>query len=63
MQIFVEKIRNEKNLSMSELAKLAGISKSTLYDIESGQSDPKLSTLCKISEALDVPCEKLFSCK
>ncbi|SHJ32156.1 helix-turn-helix domain-containing protein [Desulfofundulus thermosubterraneus] len=47
-------MRNEKNLSLQELAERAGISLSYLSEIERGTVYPALSTLKRIAEALEV---------
>ncbi|MCL2856149.1 MAG: helix-turn-helix transcriptional regulator [Oscillospiraceae bacterium] len=58
----VEEIRKQKGISLSELSRRSGIAKSTLFYIELNATDPKLSTICKIAKALDVPAGMLFSC-
>ena len=40
-------------MTQTELAKLAGISKTGLLNIENGTADPKASTLAAIQEALE----------
>ena len=47
-------LRKRKGLTLSELAKLAGVSKSTLSEIESGNVNPTISTLWAIARALGV---------
>lgn len=47
-------IRNKKNLSLNEVAKLTGVSKAMLGQIERGQSNPTVSTLWKIATGLKV---------
>jgi len=47
-------IRNERNLSLNEVAKLTGVSKGMLGQIERGQSNPTVSTLWKIATGLKV---------
>ena len=47
--------RTQKNMSQSELAKLANISISYLSLLERDKRDPNLSIVGKISEALKVP--------
>lgn len=63
MKIFIEKVRLEKGLSLSELARMSGVAKSHISNIESGEKYPTLPTLCKIAKALDVPAASLFSCE
>lgn len=50
-----------RRMSQGELAKLAGISQSTVAQIESGKKDPSISTLKKIADALDVHIAVLFA--
>jgi len=40
-------------LTQTDLAKLAGISKTGLINVESGASDPKVSTISAIQKALE----------
>jgi Cupin domain./Helix-turn-helix. len=47
-------IRNKRNLSLDETAKLTGVSKAMLGQIERGQSNPTVSTLWKIATGLKV---------
>lgn len=50
----VKYFREERGYSSKELCERAGISRSTLYKIESGKIIPKLSTLSKIVDALSL---------
>ncbi|GAA0076664.1 helix-turn-helix domain-containing protein [Clostridium sp. CTA-5] len=47
-------IRNKRSLSLDEVAKLTGVSKAMLGQIERGQSNPTVSTLWKIATGLKV---------
>lgn len=47
-------IRNKRNISLDEAAKLTGVSKAMLGQIERGQSNPTVSTLWKIATGLKV---------
>lgn len=51
--------RREKNISRYTLAKLTGISYRSLMEIEKG-GDVKVSTLVKISKALEINIKDLF---
>lgn len=53
-------LRNERNLSLGQLAKEAGISKAMLSDIEKGNSNPTINTIWKIANGLKVPYTKLI---
>jgi transcriptional regulator with XRE-family HTH domain len=49
------RLRSRKGLSLERLAKLAGVSRAMLGQIELGRSMPTIRVLCKISGALEVP--------
>ncbi len=56
----IKRLRTEKKLSMDELAKLSGVSKSMLAQIERGDGNPTLSTLWKLSNGMKVPFDALI---
>lgn len=56
----LKQIRDEKNVSLRELEKRSGISKTHLNAIEKQEKEPTLSVLLRIAKALDVPLEKLY---
>jgi transcriptional regulator with XRE-family HTH domain len=51
--------RTRTGLSLTELARRAGIAKSTLSQLESGTANPSVETLWALSVALDVPFSRL----
>ena len=55
----IKRLREERKLSMEELAKFSGVSKSMIAQIERGEGNPTLSTLWKISNGLKVPFDSL----
>ena len=55
----IRRLREERNLSMEELAKLSGVSKSMLAQVERGDGNPTLSTLWKLSNGMKVPFDAL----
>lgn len=57
----IASIRKRRNLSQHQLAKLAGVPRSTLSHIESGEGNPSLSNLSRLSQALQVSVEELLS--
>ena len=57
----VAELRERKGLSISELAKLSGISKSTLWEIENDKISPTVSTLWSIANALGVTFGELIA--
>jgi len=52
--------RRQTGLSLTEVARRAGIAKSTLSQLESGAGNPSLETLWAICVALDVPFSRLL---
>jgi transcriptional regulator with XRE-family HTH domain len=52
--------RERAGLSLSELAKRAGLAKSTLSQLESGSGNPSVETLWALGVALDVPFSRLL---
>ena len=52
--------RQQRGVSVSALAKAAGISKSTLSQLERGVGNPSIDTLWALARALSVPLGALF---
>jgi len=57
---YIKNYREKLQLTLSELAKMTGLSESGLYYIESGQKEPKISSVMAISKALKVSVTDLF---
>jgi transcriptional regulator with XRE-family HTH domain len=55
----IRREREHAGLSLSELAKRAGIAKSTLSGLEAGSGNPSVETLWALGVALDVPFSRL----
>lgn len=53
-------IRAEKKLSQAELAEMAGISRTTLSQIENEKATPDGETIAKLVKALGVPAGDIF---
>ena len=56
----VKKLREELNIAQQELARLAGVSRQTIYFLEKASYNPKLTLSFKISEILKKPIEDIF---
>ena len=57
----VKKIREQKNMTMSELAEKAGVAKSYLSSLERNlQKNPTIQFLEKIATVLNVPVDSLL---
>lgn len=52
--------RESKNLSLDQLADRASISKTGLWEIESGRSEPRAFTLIALAQALEVRIDYLL---
>ena len=50
----LKRIRNERNISLSELSRRSGIAKATLSTLESGIGNPTVQTLSELSDALGI---------
>ena len=57
----IKQARQEKDLSLDELARLSGVSKSMLAQIERGSGNPSLTTLWKIADGMKVPFSRLIT--
>lgn len=55
----LQKLRQEKGLSLSQLAAGAGIAKSNLSRLEQGNGNPTLDTIWRLAKQLDVPFGEL----
>jgi transcriptional regulator with XRE-family HTH domain len=60
VSIALRRERARAALSLTELAKRAGIAKSTLSQLENGTGNPSLETLWALSTALGIPLSRLI---
>ncbi len=56
----LRQLREARGHSIRELARRSGISANALSLIERGRSSPSVSTLYKVSDALEIPITTLF---
>ncbi|TGD58060.1 helix-turn-helix domain-containing protein [Flavobacterium humi] len=59
----LKQIRTDKNLSLFGLAKITGLSKSYLNEIEKGKKYPKRDKIIILAEAMDVTYDQMVSLK
>lgn len=57
----MQALRKAKKFSQEKLSTLAEVPRSTITNMESGESNPSLSNLCKVALALNVSIEELLS--
>jgi len=55
----IKNLREKNKLSMEELSRISGVSKSMLAQIERGDGNPTISTLWKIANGMQVPFDAL----
>ncbi len=57
----ITKLRTKRDLTTTELAKMVGISQAQISQIEAGLSAPSLTTLFRLSKAVQVNMSQLFA--
>ena len=60
MELRLKHILKERNLSLADFSAMSGITKANLSNYMSGKISPKLDTLNKIADTLQVPLTELF---
>ena len=54
-------LRHSRALTQEALARAAGLPRSTIANLESGEGNPSLAVLVKVSAALGAPVDELLS--
>ena len=54
-------LRHSRSLTQEALARAAGLPRSTIANLESGEGNPSLAVLVKVSTALGAPVDELLS--
>lgn len=60
VEVLLKEIRKEKGISLQQLAKTTGISRSHLNYIEKNEKEPSLSMAVRIAQALNIKLEELY---
>lgn len=60
IEIKIREARENKDMTLSKLAKRASISKSHLSNVERGEKEPSISILIRIALALKVDEKELY---
>lgn len=64
MKLYIREMRQSKEISLNELSKITGISKSYLSDLENEKrKNISVAKLCIIAQKLGVEITKLFNCE
>lgn len=56
----LKKIRTKKSITQTELAETLGVDKSFVSNIENGKTNPTLSTITNLAQALGVSTNELL---
>lgn len=56
----VQRLRKAYNLSLSELSEQSGVAKSIISQIERNETNPTLSTIWRLAQALDISIERVL---
>ena len=57
----IRQLRQSRNLTQEQLARLSGMPRTTWTNLESGAANPTVVVLTKVASALQVPVEELIS--
>lgn len=57
----VERLRVKERMDITKFAQVAGVTRPTVYKIESGEADPRLSYIRKLADALGVSVVDLLT--
>jgi transcriptional regulator with XRE-family HTH domain len=57
----VKELRQSRNLTQAQLAKVSGIPRPTWANLESGNANPTVAIMLKVAGAFQVPLEELIS--
>lgn len=60
MKILLGEIMCEKNLTVRQVSAITGLPKSTILDIVSGRTSPRMETMEQLAAGLKVPITALF---
>lgn len=60
VHISIKSARQNANMSQKEFAEAIGVDKSTVYNWESGNTEPNATQLRKISELSHIPMDFIF---
>ena len=58
----ISRLRQAYNLSLGELSEQSGVAKSIISQIEKNETNPTLSTIDRLSAALDVTVDEVLRC-
>ena len=57
----IKDFRSDRGMTQTELAKLVGVRRETIYNLENGRYNPSLSLAWKIAEVFEASIEDVFT--
>ena len=57
----IKDFRSDRGMTQTELAKLVGVRRETIYNLENGKYNPSLSLAWKIAEVFESSIEDVFT--
>lgn len=57
----IKDYRSDRGMTQTELAKLVGVRRETIYNLENGKYNPSLSLAWKIAEVFETTIEDVFT--
>jgi XRE family transcriptional regulator, regulator of sulfur utilization len=57
----VQRLRTERNLTLDQLSRIAGVSKSMLSEIERDKANPTIAVAWRLANALDIGLDRLLT--
>lgn len=57
----IQRLRNERKLTLEDLSRLAGVSKSMLSEIERNKANPTIAVIWRLTTALGISLDDLFA--
>ena len=59
----IKQYRGNRGMTQAELAKLVGVRRETIYNLENGRYNPSLSLAWKIAQVFNASIEDIFTVK
>lgn len=56
----IQRLRNERKLTLDDLSRAAGVSKSMLSEIERDKANPTIAVAWRLTNALGITLDELF---
>ena len=61
IEYHIQEIRSKRRISLRQLERMSGVSKSQISAIENNQEDARVTTICMLAEALELSLSEILS--